>query len=184
MWRRGDPMSVLQDILAPELDVVFCGTAVGEGSAARGHYYGGPGNRFWQVLDEAGLTPVQLRPEDDRTLPRYGLGLTDLVKNVAQSHDRGLTFDMPALVAKLEASRPLWVAFTSKKAGEVAAAALGNPRPGLGEQAWLVADSRVFVLPSPSGANQRKAYDGRPSRLEWWVDLGQLVCGGATPHAT
>jgi double-stranded uracil-DNA glycosylase len=32
-------MPVLPDILAPGLDVVFCGTAPGERSAARGHYF-------------------------------------------------------------------------------------------------------------------------------------------------
>jgi TDG/mug DNA glycosylase family protein len=73
-------MSVLPDILAPNLDVVFCGTAVGKASASRGHYYSGPGNKFWQLLHEAGFTATRLRPEDDVTLPALGLGITDLVK--------------------------------------------------------------------------------------------------------
>jgi len=45
-------MAVLPDYLAPGLKVVFCGTAVGEQSAARGHYFAGRGNDFWRLLDQ------------------------------------------------------------------------------------------------------------------------------------
>jgi len=63
---------------------VIVGTAVGEKSAARGHYYAGPGNEMWRFLhDEAGLTSVRLSPERDHELPRHGIGLTDLVKDLA-----------------------------------------------------------------------------------------------------
>jgi TDG/mug DNA glycosylase family protein len=175
-------MDVLPDILAPDLDVVFCGTAVGECSARRGHYYAGPGNAFWSLLHGAGFTARRLAPEEDVTLPEHGLGLTDLVKDVARSHDRGLAFDVPTLLAKVEQHRPSWVAFTGKVAGQAVARALGHPRPGLGVQSWTLARSEVFVLPSSSGANQRKEYDGRATRLEWWTDLALLA--GAGPFFT
>jgi TDG/mug DNA glycosylase family protein len=81
---------MLPDYLQPDLRLVLVGTAVGEKSAARGHYYAGPGNDFWAYLYETGLTPTRLTPNDDASLPRYGIGLTDLVKSIAQSHDRGL----------------------------------------------------------------------------------------------
>ncbi len=165
---------VLPDILAPGDDVVFCGTAVGECSARRGHYYAGRGNAFWRLLHQAGFTPEQLGPEDDVTLPSYGLGLTDLVKNLAQSHDRGLPFDVPTFVGKVEAVRPRWVAFTGKVAGSAAARVLGHRKPSLGPQDWTVAGAQVFVLPSSSGANQRREYDGRPTRLDWWAELAAL----------
>ena len=101
-------MSVLPDILAPNLDVVFCGTAVGEASASRGHYYSGTGNKFWQLLHEAGFTATRLRPEDDVKLPSLGLGITDLVKDVAQSHDRGLDFSKTQFAAQIEEASPRW----------------------------------------------------------------------------
>ena len=47
---------MLPDYLSPGLKVVFVGTAAGERSAARGHYYAGRGNKFWELLWEAGLT--------------------------------------------------------------------------------------------------------------------------------
>ncbi len=168
-------MAVLPDILTTGLKVVFCGTAVGERSAARGHYYAGRGNDFWRLLKDAGLTPRLLSPENDATLTDYGLGLTDLVKNIAQSHDRGLTYDVEGFRRRVATYKPRWVAFTSKEAGKVAAKAFGQPTPGLGVAAWTVEEARVFILPSPSGANRRSHYDGRPTRLDWWRELADLV---------
>ena len=165
---------VLPDILAPGLRIVFCGTAAGKKSAVRGHYYAGPGNAFWRLLAATGLTPRLLTPDDDALLPAFGLGLTDLVKNIAQSHDRGLVFDVPGLVNKIERLRPRWLAFTSKTAGRAAASALGHPPPGLGPTAWSIGPTQVFVLPSPSGANHRREYDGRLTREEWWAQLARL----------
>lgn len=160
-----------------DLRVVFCGTAVATASANRGHYYAGPGNEFWRLLHRAGFTPTQLRPEDDVTLPSYGLGLTDLVKDVAQSHDRGLDFSTAQdLENRLEPYEVKWLAFTSLKAGEEAAKAFKQPKPRHGIQDWRVGDAGTFVLPSPSGAARNaKAWDGRSSKLEWWKDLAERV---------
>ena len=74
-------MPVLPDLLAPGLKVVFCGTAVGDTSAAAGAYYADTTrNSFWTVLHHVGLTPRLFRPEEYRDLPLHGIGLTDLVK--------------------------------------------------------------------------------------------------------
>lgn len=179
--RGADAPEVLPDILRPGLRVVLCGTAPGLVSAARGHYYAGPGNQFWPLLWEAGLVTERLSHEDDARVGEWGIGLTDLVKTLAQSHDRGLPYDVPGLVAKVEEHRPAWVAFTSKEAGAAASRWAGRPRPGLGVQDWLLGGARVFVLPSPSGRNQgRASYDGRATRLEWWSELGSLVRDGVS----
>jgi TDG/mug DNA glycosylase family protein len=73
---------VLPDILAPGLDVVFCGTAVGPRSAAKGAYYVDGSNSFWNTLRELGLTPTNLKDHQWKLLP-LGLGLTDLVKKTS-----------------------------------------------------------------------------------------------------
>jgi TDG/mug DNA glycosylase family protein len=163
---------ILPDHLRAGLRVVFVGTAVSERSAARGHYYAGPGNEFWRFLHLSGLTPALLRPDDDSTLPDYGLGLTDLAKTVAQSHDRGLPYDFDAFAAKIAAHQPGVVAFTSKEGAKVFARSLGERVPAYGPAPWTVADRPVFVLPSPSAAN-RKPTD--PPRADWWCRLGALV---------
>jgi TDG/mug DNA glycosylase family protein len=169
-------VTILPDYLAPGLRVVFCGTAPGLVSASRGHYYAGPGNSFWALLYQAGFTPTKLEPDDDASLPALGLGLTDLVKTMAQSHDKGLPYDVAALERRIGAVAPAWLAFTSKEAGKAAARWLGESAPSLGPQAWTLGGARVFVLPSPSGRNQGRAhYDGKETRLEWWRELAQLV---------
>jgi TDG/mug DNA glycosylase family protein len=58
-------VAILSDILGTHLDVVFCGTAVGDKSASRGHYYAGRGNKFYEFLHTAGFTPTRLRPDED-----------------------------------------------------------------------------------------------------------------------
>jgi TDG/mug DNA glycosylase family protein len=159
----------LPDILAPGLRAIICGTAVGERSAARGHYYAGPGNIFWRLLHESGLTPRLLSPEEDATLPDYGIGLTDLNKTLTQSHDKGLAYDVPALRAKVERHRPAWVAFH----GLTAARAVRRGQH-LGLATWELGSARVFVLPSASGAN-RSADNTTPDRLGWWSEFADMV---------
>ncbi len=163
-------MEVLPDIVGPEPLVVFCGLAGAESTRTRDHYYASPGNSFWSMLHRSGLTPRQLRPEEDALVPDFDLGLTDLVG----------WWDPPRveiddLVAKVESWQPEWVAFTSKDVAHKAARALGHRRPGLGPAPWPLGRSDVFVLPGTSGANQRRDYDGRPDRLAWWRDLAALL---------
>jgi TDG/mug DNA glycosylase family protein len=166
---------VLRDYLAPGLRVVFCGTAVSDRSAVRGHYYSGPGNEFWALLHDAGLTAERLRPEDDSRTLEFGIGLTDLAKRVAASNDRHLDrhFDVDSLIDKMHRTRPDWLAFNGKNAAKAARAALGlRGKVLLGPQSWRVATVAVFVLPSTSAANRSpRNWDGRNSRLDWFLEL-------------
>lgn len=143
---------VLPDVLAPDLRVVFCGTAPGTRSAHDHAYYAHPGNYFWRTLFATGLTPRQLAPQEFPGVLDFGIGLTDVAKHAFGSDaelPRG-AFDAAALARKLARYRPRIVAFTSKNA---ARAALGVAARKLdyGEQREPLARSRVFVLPSPSG---------------------------------
>lgn len=172
--RDGVNEPALADILGPGLSVVFVGTAVGTASAERGHYYAGRGNRFWQLLHEAKLTPRLLAPEEDASLFDFGIGITDLVKGVAQSHDRGLDFSGAAgVAAHLVAACPRWVAFNGLTAGREAARILRyGGSVALGEQPWTLGTSRVFVLPNSSGAYASMPY---AEKLRWWTALAALV---------
>jgi len=165
---------MLPDYLAPGLRVVLVGTAVGEQSFARGHYYAGRGNSFWRLLHETGFTPARLTPDDDATLPNFGIGLTDLVKSVAQSHDRGLTehYDVPGFTAKIAKYQPTVVAFTSREAGTAVARTVRHKPPSFGPAAWTVCGRPVFVLPSPSGSNNRRT---DPTREEMWRRLTEFI---------
>jgi double-stranded uracil-DNA glycosylase len=158
---------VLPDVLAPGLAVVFCGNAAGKVSARRGAYYAGPGNCFWPVLHEVGLTPVRLAPEEFRRLPEFGLGLTDACKASFGSdaevgtagHDRG------RLERSIRRVAPRNLAFVGKRAAQTI---LGH-RVEYGRQRTSFAATTTWVLPSTSGLARRFW------TVEPWRELAQAV---------
>ena len=113
---------MLGDLLGPGLRVVIYGTAVGKRSAQKLEYYAGRGNCFWRVLKESNLTPsVTLSPCEFRRLAEFGIGLTDLAKNVARN-DREIpleSFDRQSLLAKMLDYQPRVLAFNGKKASSI-----------------------------------------------------------------
>jgi TDG/mug DNA glycosylase family protein len=141
---------VLPDVMDHDLDIVFCGTAAGAASARKGAYYAGPGNAFWPTLFDVGLIPIALPPRDFASLLRWNMGLTDLVKHASGS-DLSLAkdhFDVERLRRLMVEFRPHLVAFTGKRA---AREFLGRT-VGYGLLPERVGSTRLFVLPSPSGA--------------------------------
>jgi len=160
---------LLPDLLAPDLKLVFCGTAPSKASAAARAYYAKPGNRFWPALFRAGLTPRQFQPGEYSQLLALGMGLTDLCK-VHSGTDAELpfdAFDVDAFRAKIREFQPRRVAFTSKTAAQV----LLGRKAEYGEQAETIGDTRFFVLPSPSGLATRYW------REDAWLQLGRLTRG-------
>ena len=81
-------MPGLEDILAENLAVVFCGINPGLMAAAQGHHFAGRGNRFWPTLHLAGFTPQRLLPEDDRSILQYRCGLTIVVERPTARADQ------------------------------------------------------------------------------------------------
>lgn len=157
---------ILPDVLAPDLDIVFCGTAVGDVSARQGAYYAGPGNAFWPTLYQVGLTPRQLMPSEFRELLRWRMGLTDLAKEIS-GNDNLLTrkhFDCTRLSAIIREYRPKILAFTSKRAAQEYVGKF----VGYGSQPEKDGDTALFVLPSPSGAARRYW------NQQLWQNLAQL----------
>lgn len=148
---RGRP---LPDIVAPDLKVLFCGINPGLYSAAVGHHFARPGNRFWGALCAAGFTGRVLAPSEDRLLLALGYGLTNIV---ARATARADELTAPELVAgrrRLErlARRhaPHWVAILGISAYRIA---FESPRATLGPQRERLAGAGLWVLPNPSGLN-------------------------------
>lgn len=146
------PADILPDLLRPGLDLVICGTAAGAISAARGAYYANPGNRFWTVLAETGLTPQRFRPEEYARLLDLGVGLTDVCKTVSGQDDAlpRHGFDRNRLAAAMRRFRPRLLAFNSKRA---AAEFFGvtTGRLAYGPQPAMPLMPEIMVLPSTSG---------------------------------
>ena len=164
---------VLPDVLCRGLRLVICGSAPGAVSAARGAYYAGPGNKFWRILAETGLTPRRLDPTEFAEMPGFGIGLTDICK-IASGNDADLpreADDVPGLIERIRAVQPRMVAFNGKRA---AAVFYGAPT---GMLAYGPAAPRsdfppVWILPSTSGAAAR-AWSSEP-----WHALARIVGSG------
>ncbi len=69
--------SAVPDVLAPGLDVVFCGINPGRVSAAAEAHFANPRNDFWRLLHAAGFTPRLFDPSEQHELPSLGIGLTN-----------------------------------------------------------------------------------------------------------
>jgi TDG/mug DNA glycosylase family protein len=144
----------LPDLLGPRLRVLFCGINPSLYSAAVGHHFARPGNRFWPALHAAGLTARLLSPFEDELLPGLGFGLTNLVPRATaraeELGDQELQLGAAALLEKIRRFRPRVVAFLGVSAYRTG---FRRPRAALGRQAETLAGAVVQVLPSPSGLN-------------------------------
>jgi len=144
---------MLPDVLDPGLKVVFCGTAVGDKSHEVAAYYANPRNKFWKVLHATGFTPLLLSPNDYPILPKYGLGLTDLVKT-RHGNDNTLTdgdFDIDGFNKRIFVHKPKAIAFN----GKTAAIKFLRKPVNYGRQTELIGSTVIFVLPSTSGLASR-----------------------------
>lgn len=161
---------LVPDLLAPGLDLVFCGTAPSPISFRERAYYANPGNSFWPTLHAVGLTPERLAPQRYPELLALRLGLTDLNKTeYGSDHELSAgAMDAASLHAKLRRYRPAAIAFTSKNAASLA---LGIKAPAYGRQAEPLEGAVAFVLASPSG-RARSFWT-----LEPWREAAAFVAG-------
>jgi TDG/mug DNA glycosylase family protein len=144
----------LPDVIAADLDVLFCGINPSLVSAARGHHFARPGNRFWPALHLAGLTPRRLSPEEDRQLLDHGLGVTNVVdrptRAAAELTETELREGAAALADLVAEYRPRVLAVLGITAWRVG---FGRPRAVTGVQPEKVGGVTTWVVPNPSGLN-------------------------------
>lgn len=144
----------LPDVIAPRLDVLFCGINPGLYTAAVGHHFGRPGNRFWPVLHRAGFTPRLFDPSEQRELLQLGCGITNIVARATAAADELTAEELVAgariLERKVRRFEPRWLAVVGVQAYRTAFA---RPRAKLGPQEETIGATRIWVLPNPSGLN-------------------------------
>jgi TDG/mug DNA glycosylase family protein len=142
------------DVVAPGLSVLFCGINPGLYSAATGHHFARPGNRFWPALHQSGFTPRQLRPSEQDELLTHGLGVTNIVARATARADELTRDELRAgartLTALVTRHAPTFVAVVGISAYRVA---FDRPKAVMGEQDERIAQARLWVLPNPSGLN-------------------------------
>jgi TDG/mug DNA glycosylase family protein len=141
-------------VLAPDLKVLFCGINPGLYSGAVGHHFARPGNRFWPALAGSGFTDRLLSPFEDGDLPGYGLGCTNLVNRATARADELGSGELMAGARRLRVvvarCRPRWLAVLGIGAYRLA---LEDARATPGLQDVRVEETRVWLLPNPSGLN-------------------------------
>lgn len=158
----------LDDLLEEGLRVVICGTAASRESAIRRQYYAGPGNRFWDVLAETGLTPIRLSPAEYRRLIEFGIGLTDVVKDQSgMDHELVVREGQGREVLdRIRVHAPAVLCFNGKRAAQET---LGVRKVPYGPIPEPVGGTRLFVAPSTSAA-ARRWWDA-----DIWRELADLV---------
>jgi len=142
------------DVIAPNLKVLFCGINPGLYTAAVGHHFARPGNRFWPALHNAGFTSRQLSPFEERELLQLGYGITNIV-NSATATAGELTRDellrgARQLKRKMLKAHPSCLAVLGLGAYR---AAFERPAAAPGRQVETIGKSAIWVLPNPSGLN-------------------------------
>ncbi len=134
--------------------MLFSGINPGLYSAATGHHFARPGNRFWPALHGSGFTGRLLRPDEQEELLGLGLGITNVVaRATARADELGsdeLIAGGQALAAKVRALRPRWLAIVGVTAYRTA---FGRPGAIVGRQEATIGGTPVWVLPNPSGLN-------------------------------
>lgn len=146
--------STIPDVIAPGLRVLFCGINPGLWSAVVGRHFARPGNRFWPALYASGFTARRYGPAEQHELPALGLGITNVAARATARADELTSAELreggTILTAKAARYRPQWVAIVGITAYRTA---FDRPRATIGPQGELIADSRLWVLPNPSGLN-------------------------------
>jgi TDG/mug DNA glycosylase family protein len=163
----------VRDVIAADLQVLFCGINPGLYSGAVGHHFARPGNRFWPALHAAGFTERLLSPFEERQLLRAGCGITNFVDRAtgaaAELSGAELAAGTRRLERKVRRYRPRCVAFLGITAYRTAFA---RKEAVLGRQGEKIAGALIWLLPNPSGLN---AHHQLADLAELFTELREAV---------
>ncbi len=142
------------DIIAPDLQILFCGINPSLYSAAVGHHFARPGNRFWRTLHVAGFTERLLAPFEDSDMKQFGYGVTNIVDRASARADQldaqELIIGQQQLSAKVQQYKPKFLAVLGIGAYRTA---FNRPKAIVGQQQESLHQAILWVLPNPSGLN-------------------------------
>lgn len=157
----------IPDLVGPGLKVLFSGINPSLYSAATGHHFARPGNRFWPALHLAGFTPRQLHPAEQGELPALGLGITNVVARATARADELSPAELVAggeiLAALANRWRPRVLAVLGVTAYRTA---FGRRSAAIGPQEETVGGVPVWVLPNPSGLNAHFQLDALAAEFD------------------
>ena len=150
----------IPDLVGDDLRVLFAGINPSLYSAATGHHFARPGNRFWPALHRSGFTPRQLHPSEQSCLPSLGLGITNVVARATARADELSPAELiegGQILAELARRwRPRYLTILGVTAYRTA---FGRPKATMGSQDHEIGGVRIWVLPNPSGLNAHYTVD-------------------------
>jgi TDG/mug DNA glycosylase family protein len=144
----------IRDVIAPNLRVLFSGINPGLYTAAVGHHFARPGNRFWKALHDGGFTNRLLSPFEERELLKDGYGITNVAAPATATADQLPKEEIlkggVKLAAKVRRYHPLILAVLGLGAYRIA---FDRPKAIIGPQEEKIGKTLLWVLPNPSGLN-------------------------------
>jgi TDG/mug DNA glycosylase family protein len=144
----------VRDVIALDLKVLFCGINPGLYTAAVGHHFARPGNRFWPALHAGGFTERLLSPFEERELLTGRYGITNVVPRTTATADLLTKEEIiqggKRLTAKVRRYHPSVLAILGLGAYRTA---FNRPKASVGPQKETIGDTLLWVLPNPSGLN-------------------------------
>lgn len=163
----------MPDVIRRGLGVLFCGINPSLYSAAVGHHFARPGNRFWPTLYAAGFTERLFSPFEDALLLERGCGITNVVErataSAAELSAEEFVVGGKRLEAKVRRYSPEVLAVLGISAYR---AAFGKKDAAPGLQPERLGGALVWVLPNPSGLN---AHYGREDLARAYTELRASV---------
>lgn len=164
------------DVIAPRLPVLFVGINPSLYSAAVGHHFARPGNRFWPALHAAGWTDRPLTGFEDGLLPDYGGGITNFVERATARADELSAEEFKRGIRRLEQKvRRHHIGYVAFLGITAYRTAFDCRHVAVGRQDQDFGGAAVWVLPNPSGLN---AHYQLPDFARFFKDLGRDCCGG------
>ena len=143
----------LPDVGGAGLACLLVGINPGRASAVAGHHFAGPGNHFWSLLYDSGLTPRRLDPAQDGLLPRFGIGITNVVARASRGEQDLTPAEFAAggdaLRAKVTQLRPRLVVLLGKRVYR----AYAGLRPSAAVDFGLQLRQTVAGIPEFAAAN-------------------------------
>jgi TDG/mug DNA glycosylase family protein len=138
-------------VIGPNLKVIFVGINPGIYSAAAGHHFAHPANRFWRALYDGGFTPRLFSPFENEELLKLGYGLTNIVEQPTLQADElskdELLKGWQKLEIKAKKFQPRWLAICGIGAYRM----MFGRNAQVGEQEKRIDDIGIWLLPNPSG---------------------------------
>ena len=158
--------ATVDDLVGPDLRLLFVGINPGLWTAATATHFAHPGNRFYPALTRAGIIEREIdrgagMSDDDRAhLLSRGIGITNVVHRATA---RASELSKEELIAGGEQlrdfvrrRRPVVVAVAGITAYR---SAFREPKAVMGEHPAGFEGARLWIVPNPSGLNAHETVD-------------------------